>query len=1209
MTSLVKSVEPYINQPEPAEGIDSICLLNDYRNAWPLISQMQQKPNDLIDSMKHANQSTLEAFKRITSGSDWSALAETFLLKNNKELQLLNRQQVIDFLRHAHWMEQENSLSKEANRLMSLHFLSYLVAPFIDEHARLQRLRSLCLDYPFSVNSDALLQLVTVYEGQLKQKKALTLNKEFIVLLDDLLKKMLEIEQEIFFKALPGSILRLLFEHCIEYSGQLESTYQNSYKRLLFLLCTEIADVNSHEREYIHAHINNLDRESTSVHHLSTNLDSQGKGTPWFFLQALFLSSRFMASTTSSTIKKLKLHYRCVILTLNHEEQLSFIASSKEANPYYEFILVQLDAIEDELSNGSRQNNLRARKQRLLHWCIDRSIHSLFSELIKQCHQEPEDAYHREALTQVCRYYSEHSSLRWDLSLQIADHFYSKEKQAANSPLATWSENYLFSHSCNIKEIDHPMYLYDAQSVCIAFLDEFNQMWSLTGDEPCLYSAQEESNVYNQAGLFIGTLNETGHFRHASESPNLSARLLSVVPKHELEQSDEGLSWLINSMLLENTIDLLYQDLGSRTVTNHLKQQWLEQKIAHIISEASCPPSPSTLDSIVAYVHLDVVFSLCSSIPNSINALAFFHSLIKSDKTRDLFFSGIYEAHIHPFLQRQNASLCLAEYVLHYHHKTWFLEGLRCFATFASTYKNSPILSEAIGILFVKVKENTVPLKLFNQCLLQLIASEEAVFILLQQLCGDVYEVPVQEIRTIELNEVLTHFTKKHLLSLVSQLNKKSSWQECSAYRFTLFILQSQHERLLAPKQAGSSLWKNHELNELASFINRHLEEKNPWDRKAFIGHKVLGALLFHCAAAGQITLFFKEKNQLSRTATYSVNPVLLGLLVDKFILLSSFKENKIQESKRAHRDWRHYRTALAHQLKDDNLVQEWHSLLIAAHTSSDKKIPIICPYLLHYTGSTQKVLQLLGQYFARYFKYPKFIHPVSQLMEQFPSRSVSAVIFDALQLAVIRNPQLLDGTVFTHMAAYFAKKKGGVSAEKRSAELQLLTYWGQEKHYTLVRQGCSLLLCVILNKTTKQQLVKAALEARVEHELEQLLDAQPWYGALIKWCKRLWYYGFNWEKNTSHILFLCDAKPLPSIPLVFSNPEVSIPVRTNDGDGFEQQHQQFINLLAQIQLSITACEPLTQTKHPQSLFYDKSMHHSANTFDELASQQAMANV
>jgi hypothetical protein len=405
-----------------------------------------------------------------------------------------------------------------------------------------------------------------------------------------------------------------------------------------------------------------------------------------------------------------------------------------------------------------------------------------------------------------------------------------------------------------------------------------------------------------------------------------------------------------------------------------------------------------------------------------------------------------------------------------------------------------------------------------------------------------------------------------------------------------LFILQGHHEHLFAKNVS----WNRRDLNELAVFINRHLEEKNVWDNQLLIGYKILGALLVYSASLGQTTLFFKEKNKIARTAAYTISPILLAQLVDKLILPSRAPQGSAQELEVQPKDWRLYRIQWANRFKQDDLVQGWHSLIMRSYMTVEKKLPIICPYLLHYTGAKKPINKLLKHYFEGCFKNPDLIHPVSELMQQFPDRAISAIIFDALQRAVIKNPRSLDLTILEHMACYYVKKTEGMMFNKTDSFLLLLTCWGQEKHYALVEHCCRLLLSENQNGEVKKQLMRAAVEARVEPELEKALKvASPWYGAALTWFTRLWNYGFNWKNKTSRILVLCDESPLPFVRPEFGPLKVSRPLPLKDD--FVDEHQQFIDLLAQIQRS--SFKPASLRQH--GLFYDQSFVHDKSAVDQ----------
>ena len=135
---------------------------------------------------------------------------------------------------------------------------------------------------------------------------------------------------------------------------------------------------------------------------------------------------------------------------------------------------------------------------------------------------------------------------------------------------------------------------------------------------------------YNQDGGVIGTITEAGYFSCLTTRRTLSAQLLSAIPKEELELSPRGLYFLINDLLAENSLDILYEYLERETEKGQVKCLWLEPMIAQVICNAGYPISSPTLNAVIIHFHKDRVFSLLTRIENSLNALSFFHSIFKT---------------------------------------------------------------------------------------------------------------------------------------------------------------------------------------------------------------------------------------------------------------------------------------------------------------------------------------------------------------------------------------------------------------------------------------------------------------------------------------------------------------------------------------------------------------------------------------------------
>jgi hypothetical protein len=254
------------------------------------------------------------------------------------------------------------------------------------------------------------------------------------------------------------------------------------------------------------------------------------------------------------------------------------------------------------------------------------------------------------------------------------------------------------------------------------------------------------------------------------------------------------------------------------------------------------------------------------------------------------------------------------------------------------------------------------------------------------------------------------------------------------------------------------------------------------------------------------------------------------------------------------------------------------------------KKLPIICAYLLSYSGSKRPLSFLLRDYFNTFQENPDYLYPVVKLLQQFPQRDVSAAIFDVLEVMIIKNPLFLDETVLHYMAHYHASKSTNQEIKSPQAELNLLIYFGQRKHYAVVQRGCEELAKNCEDKQLKKRLLQGALEAEVETDLSS--SQGYFYFNLVKVFKRLWHYGINAKRNSSGMVSFCDdASPRPIIKRAPA--EVETPVISGKVSavylGFTERQKQLIRLLATIKHSPDPALLITRPSQiSQSLFHEK---------------------
>ena len=788
-------------------------------------------------------------------------------------------------------------------------------------------------------------------------------------------------------------------------------------------------------------------------------------------------------------IEKLLLRFRGFIFTLKPHELIAFIYPSNELANFYHRLLSQLLNIEEKLTQTPEQINLLAQKERLIDWCAKRAAHALLAELLRQARQHNNP----QVLTALYSYYFQHFfPLRGDLREAVFQHFYGMSFAERG---------------------DFDPYVYNQHGQCIAFVDEANQTWSLV-TEPRLLNATNEKNQ----NIFIPT-----HLKSKTkESP--IAQFISLRTIEELERFPIGLSLLIDELLVENSFVRVCQKLDIEK--QRLKHAWLLKRIVERVAEVSYPLPVASLDSLLSYMPMPKNLALLARFNNyNVNALSFFHRLILNNDCRKLLFSDAYPREAHEFFIKHKPVVVLSDYLQIFYKKPWFLQGLTLFAAFAQSHKQQTLFTDSLSLV-----QKQVPMEQFDYLLTSLIASQNAIEIVIQEFISDDLSRPVQEVENSELEQLCSNFNKQHLLYLIRRLNASTSCPNDFSYRLCLHFFHQDQKKL--PKLIGQL--NREELCALSLFINRHLSDNNSWDRNLSLGFKVLGYLIYYCSAAGQTNLFLKAEGTLNRLSAFSASPLMLKQLASNIALQRGQTESA------------------------------WEILIASPYYKELKNIPLMCFFLLQYQGPVVPLEELLVNYLIAYAGNPALIHPITALLLFFPERALSTLIFSCVQKVLSNNPKHLDSVIFAHLAEYYSQQQG-ISTKMDSMD-SLLRSWGQSGDFSLTQAGCTILQKNCEDKALKQKLIKAELELKVEKELQELSQVDSIYSNIIIWCKRIWNYGFQWQKTRSQFILFANeiASPLNSAffyPNTIMLPKAVIIKKSNQNN----EVLAFINLLAEI--------------------------------------------
>lgn len=1193
--------------------------LIDFRDALPIISALkQQGAYELITILNTADEQSLRAFARLTKDRDLSALVDVFLVKNSKELDSINRNLLFQFLRQPNlsgWLSRFlESLENRAHLIMSIRFLM-ITLDSTNSQLQLSPLRHLLKEYPFPIDLKGSWSLIEWY-NELSHDLSSSMNNEFITLIFEVIKRMSTSSQSEFIKGLNQQHVLLIIEKCLEGAVSNNLDHQQTCNNLLFILLSQsnLVNIKSQSpptaqfyKELLKRRLGQVDsylfnspelealaKEITGIN--STKLDLNDH-----WLKTLLTSPRFIAASNPEVLKLLSDRYKLLILLFNQTDSTELSFQSTEQSPIFEQIndsFMQIN--KDMMHHPETMEILLAKKSRLIKYAIDTHINTLFANTETLCEQQKDkdsQTAHK-ALAVLYRYYRNSlTHLRTDLLFRAIEYAYQKVQEQSidldsrPSLVASWFKRFIPDQVFDEKVLHRlqSLWLYNSAGQKIAYLNEANEVLAFVEDEPHLLgntdSLQIDEPLYDDQKTMIGFITETGQLRSARiVQRNTCAELLALVPEKELEQSGNGLELMIQNVLFENSIEHMYECTISDS-----KRAWLEKQCTQAVKILKTRLAPDAWTVLVKKLNEESLFLLLPNIQNKANATQLFHSLLNHDKTRDILFSGLYEADFHQFLRNHNVASCFAGYLAHFYDRPWFAEGLLKFAQYAKKYKKETLFSEALSLLNKEVNSAT-QLEQYNLVLTNLISSEACTEIILKKFINDTSRTAVQLVVNYELSNVVPYFHKQHLIAALHHLNKTSYWEESTQYRLMLHILNSQHNKLFAAPVTSPQAWQSGELIELGTFVSRHLRKKRDFDHQSAIGHRVLGELIFRSALIGQASLFYTDKKLNSKLAGLFFSRSFLECLIDKFWIPEAIREQFIDDEARLTACFDE-RGAIQKELSEHQTFLDWCMLIKRTWDDVNKnKLPAICAFIMNYTGHKKPLAFALHHYFNAFQNQTDYISPVTNLLHQFPDRDFSAVLFDTLEATVIKTPLFLNRGVLADMAKYYCTKILNKPEESPQAELNLLTYFGQNKQYSLVQIGCEELTKECVDKALKKRLAKGADEAQVEKDLSDKLG--HFYFGLFKVFKRLWHYGFNPNKNSSKIVKFCDDDSENPKHKHAENQVKTSKFQFKGSNNllcFQEKRKQFINLLATIKKS-QAHSSLTRVSNTNhGLFYQES--------------------
>lgn len=1205
--------------------------LNEFLAAWPLVKALQnQGDQELIQVLAMADESALTALQVLTQDNDLSILINTFLVKNNQDLELINRNRLIQFLRQPDfnaWFSQYlDSLESQAINTLSLKLLLLGDKPYTNECERLKDLKTCITTYPFTAHLETMLCICTAYQREIQHELNSPVSKAFILLLHELLNSLELTKQIEFIKGINQEFVLLIIELCLQGCISENGVPQQVCYRLLTLLCSERCAADAAFMQQIQSRLQQPDLLlcAPDLHEMATAIiaaqsEQEDPDFIGHWIQQLLTLPNFVAQSSPLLLKQLSERFGLCVFTLNQEQFNKFIASFSQYGPSVAELQEHMNHINHQLIKHPQSRDYwLAKYYKLLAFSIDQALNFYRFQLEIQCKPGMDDT--EKVLDVIYNSdYVHYPNLRFDLLLQAINQAYYKPDNKSGTILADWFRNYYPQSLDALFELgrEKEVELFHSAGQRIGFLNEQNQAMTFVEDEPTLLvqrgSFEINEPVYDKNGRVLGYLTESGQLTSGQEKQkNSGAFLLAKVPEQELANSISGLDLLIHQVLFEQSIDTVYADKQSGM--DNARLLWLERQFMRVVQNTSTVYSAEAIASLMNYMGDETKFIILATIKNRTNAKCVFHYLLNQDNTRSIWLSGLYEADFQRFLERHDVVDCLADYLFRYHECSWFAAGLQVFAHYGVKHKINNLLSEALLAIVNNLTQDSRSPALLDALLERLISTEECAAIVLKDFLSDRSQVAVQRIKNPEVILLAQYINKQQLIATIKTLNKAENWQGTAQYKLVLHLLDKAFASLFPSPElhlAVKPSWQSDELMIMGRFINRHLGKKRIWDNGFALGHRILGELIFRCANLGQASLFYSGKKFNPIIARLSFTRPFIERLIDKFWVAEGVKEQFNEEEARL-RIWFGEQVPLQREFKENHHLPDWRQLIIKIWSDGQKKkLPAIVAYLLSYSGQKQPLLLLLRDYIQAFENDPDYFYPIVKLLQLAPQRQVSAVIFDALEEAVIKNPKLFNALVLADMAPYFARQIMNNNVKSPNAELDLLIYFGQNKHYKLAQIGCNELARSCKDMGLKKRLLKGALEAEVEHDLQRSLG--HFYFGLIKVCKRLWYYGFNAEKKGSKIVAFCDDNSSGFERKMADDlikTDVSSGLDSSSNLGFKVKRKQLTSLLDTIKRStVHKLSQVNSAATRQSLFgYDQKTHQISGD-KVVAEQQSVVNI
>ena len=1149
---------------EPVDQqIDQILLLR--KNAAPLVCELQLLLLDetfslstLLGCFEKADIAQLNYFEQycqLLNCHDLINIIDFVMASKEIELPVKNQLTLAGTMNPQQlkgWLDTSlNYLANQSNRAMSIRAIKTgLSLEGYDNQLRLEQLITLIEENPGHIDVNAMAMIIASYMPLLSATENTSESRAFIFTICQWLSIVRSTLAADTLACLSAEQIDCLTHHCLAGVNAQDAREQAACRNLMTFLCQSIPQSNSGlamiKKRLGYQDLNLLnDKDLIAIAdgilaEKDDSLETNTFNALWFL--RLLRSPAFIAASTPQIMQVLIERFRLISLTLKQAEfkQLNDWLSKKM--PFYQHHQDSLNRVDRQISTDKQlRTRLLEKRQRLLQFRTNDSIGALLVELEDTClalkEKNPEQA--NQALGVLYTYHNnQQTGLRLDWLFQVANYVVSQSVGSkgdipiAQNTLLGWLIHYLPHNNFEQNELHRKqsILLYDARAKEIGFISESNQAMMFIDDEPTPMIEQSQypagTFFYDKNRRIMGTLTPSGEIKRDNiYQKHTSALLMAKVPAEELAKSPASLKLLMLDVFNENALDKLYQE------SDENKHEWLEQQATTYLADIKKPLHQDCLKAIVKHHHPDSIYNLLASIKSAKNSHHLFSAILEDDKRRDELFGDSRQNALYSYFDRQDVKTILADFLVHYHDKAWFGEGLECFAKYAVQTQSPSLLAQSLSII---EQNKSLSEEQLDKLLRALIGTDKTAGIIWKHFLSADLSTNIQRIDKTQ-SELLTPFFYRSLSTfLIKELNSQPDWSNSYQYRLLLLILDQQgrhifrrHELRYSEKHA----WTTLELSLYAQFAKKHLAIQETIDNDKVIAKKLISELLFRCANFGDTTLFYTADNQFDLSmAVEKMERSFLNAIAAN-VYLPHILKKKIIGIAHLLSDWFDGRDAhikaIETELHASQAIIDWKKIndqTWELHQST-LTMPIISAFLINYSGTRGPLIKLLEDYCyqPQLMDNPAALYSLSKVMINLPDRDVSACIFNTLEQRFSTHPDLMDSTLFNHLSNYHANHHLKQTLTPEQSQLALIKHFGMQKKYPLVQQSCRLFLAQYAKQDEHSPAIDLVRQIKQEASLENDLSKHlgRFYFGIWKFINRFWHYGL--KGINSNLVVFCD--------------------------------------------------------------------------------------